>query len=76
MATRHPMAWMPFGVGPRNCVGLRFALLEAKLALAKILQKYTFEKCSEANDTLKLQDHGIVVPCNGVNVKIVPRRHQ
>lgn len=34
------MAWIPFGSGPRSCLGIRFAMLEAKIAIAKLLMKY------------------------------------
>ncbi|KAK3039786.1 hypothetical protein RJ639_027099 [Escallonia herrerae] len=36
------VAFLPFGFGPRTCVGLSFAIVEAKIALSMILQSYTF----------------------------------
>lgn len=72
-ASRPQMAHMPFGWGPRNCIGLRFALLEAKIALMEILKKFSFAQGPETVTNLQ-QTHGLTsTPKGGAMIKIVAR---
>jgi cytochrome P450 len=40
-------AYFPFGGGPRRCIGDRFAMQEARLALATMARDWTFEPVTE-----------------------------
>ena len=46
-AKRPQLCHMPFGFGPRSCIGMRLALLEAKIALIELLKRYTFIRAPE-----------------------------
>lgn len=40
---RPKFAYLPFGGGPRMCIGMGFAMMEAQMILARIAQRYRLE---------------------------------
>lgn len=42
VAARHPNAYHPFGLGIRSCIGFQFALVEARMVLARLYQRFRF----------------------------------
>lgn len=69
-------AYMPFGMGPRKCIGSRFALTEMKILLFNILAVCSFKVGSKTMVPLKFKE-GVFNPVakNGFWLKIEPREN-
>lgn len=63
--------WLPFGEGPRNCIGLRFGLMQTRVALAYLLYNFRFSVCERTEIPLVLDKSSVLLSAkNGVYLKV------
>jgi len=67
---RHPFAFMPFGGGPRSCIGRHFAMMEAGLVLAMIMRRFRLRPVPEF--TVEPEPLVTLRPKNGLQLRPEP----
>lgn len=67
--------YIPFGLGERDCVGMKFALQSMKIAMVYLLTRFSFELVGDTVESLI--ENGVSRTVfeaeNGINMKITPR---
>ncbi|XP_065342834.1 uncharacterized protein LOC135941347 [Cloeon dipterum] len=71
-----PYTYLPFGVGPHNCIGMRFALLEVKLGVIHLLATCKLRVCTKTEIPLRLSKKSFAMTTeNGFWLLAIPREN-
>lgn len=67
--------YMPFGEGPRNCIGMRMGKLQSMVGLVVLLQKYDYELAGSTKMPLVIDPKTFfLAPIGGINLLVSHRK--
>ncbi|XP_011297979.1 cytochrome P450 9e2-like [Fopius arisanus] len=73
-ANIEPLSFVPFGIGPRKCIGERFGMMETKLVLARIIHKFTVLPSEKSTEKIEIAKNSLsLTPKGGIWLKLQPR---
>ncbi|KAJ9577524.1 hypothetical protein L9F63_005897 [Diploptera punctata] len=71
---RRHFTFLPFGEGPRLCIGMRFGLMQTKVGVISILSNYTVQVSAKTSIPLKIDPNSLILsPEGGMWLKITNR---
>ena len=71
IAKRPAFAYLPFGEGPRNCIGMRFGKIQAKIGIITLVRHFKFEACEDTQIPLRFAKKSFLVQTErGIHLKV------
>lgn len=71
IASRHRYSFLPFGEGPRKCIGMQFGELQTKTGIISLIKNFKFSTCTETENTIKMDvNRKFIVPQNGIQLLV------
>lgn len=69
-----PYTYMPFGLGPRKCIGERFALMETKILIVQLLRHFNFKPSNKTRKNIEFAKNSFnMAPERGFWMRLEPR---
>ncbi|KAH8277879.1 hypothetical protein KR018_009448 [Drosophila ironensis] len=68
---RDSVEWLPFGEGPRNCIGMRFGQMQSRIGLALLIKNFKFSVCDQTPIPMKYRkDAFLIASESGIYLKV------
>lgn len=70
---RDPMTWLGFGDGPRNCIAVKFGMMQSRIGLVTLLNSFEFSLGEQMQEppTFSVKSF-VTVPESGIYLKLKP----
>lgn len=65
--------WMPFGAGPRACIGQHFSMLESVATLVELIRAFDFAAPADSSDQVPVGSGVTLFPLAPVRSRVTPR---